>query len=193
MNQLSAINAALLALGRNKISSLEDTSVEAQVAGALYEIAYASALSGFRWSFAQATTIQLSPSPLPTADGYDVYPLPAGWFSVVRLFLDSGDPVPFRLEAGAVVTLSEVPAGRKLFAQCTRRVEEGLLPPYFEALFISTLITWLALPLTEDANLKIAWEVTVKQAREDAIWMDASSGGRKSFLNVGQLNMVAGR
>lgn len=194
MNQAEIVNASLTLLARNPIGALTDASTEARVATTLYETVYALALSGFRWSFASTSTAQLSKSPLGTADGFDVYPLPAGWFALTRVYLSStGANVSYKLEDGALVTLEDVSDADSLHVEYTRRVDEGLLPGYFTAFFVQLLAAWMALPLTESPSVKDTWEEGAEKQKKDAQWVDASSAGARRFGAVSQCTMVSGR
>lgn len=194
MNQIEHINAALRLLARNTISGLTDTTAEARVASAIYKPAISECLSGYPWSFAKVTTAQLSASPGETPDEHEVYPLPADWLMITRVYEGpDGGEVQYELKGNSLVLDYDVGNEQGLYVDYLAQPNEGLLPPYFSPYLIKTLAAWMALPLTENNTLAETHAAMAARARKTATYSDAISAGQTYLAGEEEYSMIAGR
>lgn len=194
MNKEGIINASLRLLARNTISGLTDSTAEARVATALYDVIYDECLSGHPWSFAKLTTAQLSASPNETPDEREVYPLPAGWLMLTKVYEgdSSGTEVPYEVKGNSVVTDWDV-SSSGLYVDYIKRPSEGLLPGYFTAYLVKALAAGFALPLTENNSIAENWAAQAEKSRRTAVYNDTVASGHKRLADEDEYSLIAGR
>lgn len=194
MNQIEFINAALRVIGRNRISGLTDATAEARVASDVYDTAYAEALSGYSWSFTKVFTARLSKSAAETPDKRELYPMPAGWFSITGVFEGStGKELTYELVGNELAMDVDVDTTNGIYAQYLKRPDEGLLPPYFHGYFVAVLASWFALPLTENEDIASVWVNKASSSKIDAQFADVSAAGTKRLAKHDEYTMISGR
>jgi len=148
LNSIELCSSALLKLGADSISSFEDGTAEAKVAGRLYPLVRDAMLCAHPWSFAtkKAELARLSVSP-PTDFAY-AYQLPNDFLKA----LSAGDAVRGQ---GLVYQI----VGRQLHSDAETVVlsylfqpSEGDLPAYFVPALVTRLAAEFCLPLTENTS-----------------------------------------
>ncbi len=159
LSDVALCTRALIRIGAAPISSFEDNTAEAEVAGALYEPTRDGLLSAYPWSFA---TTQRTLTPLvdaPTADYDYAYQLPSDFLRSISVGQSGrGRGLEFRIH------------GRELHANVDSIVlsyiylpSEGTMPPFFEQCLIAYLSAEFCLPLTESSTRA---ELLFKQAED---------------------------
>jgi len=177
LTALALCARALLALGAQPISSLDDGSAEAEIAANLYPGTRDALLARHPWSFATGQCSLARLAAQPVADFLYAYALPADFLRV----LSAGPPrrgrgldyrlLEHRLHSNAAeVTLTY------LF-----RPDESTFPPHFAAALAARLAADFCTPLTEntartqqlmalaETELRIAKSIDSQQAPPRAI------------------------
>lgn len=178
-SEVSIANQALLLLGANQITSLDDPVTPAQVAKAFYESARDELLQDHQWNFAvRRAALVLIPDPAPPADPIPLYgfanafQLPPGgneneppycirvidtsadttWPLPVFLVFGEGPwstPARWQIEGRTLVTDAEAISIRYI----GRITDPVLFPPAFDKALVYALAAKMAYPLKVDVNL----------------------------------------
>lgn len=169
---------ALLKIGANTISSFDEGTVEAEVAGNLYDSARDTVLSAHPWSFAtgQTTLGKLDASPL--ADFDHAYQLPTDFLRALSLgetSLETGRGAPYRIHERRIHTNTDGVILTYIF-----RPDESTFPPFFDTALIARLAADFCMPLTENT------------ARTDALFKMAEIEFRRAKLTDSQQQTPVG-
>jgi len=148
LSNVELSSAALVKLGAASISSFNDGTAEADVAGTLYDIVRDGLLGVHPWSFAtaHAELVQLPSSPL--TDFEYAFELPADFIKA----LSAGDDCRGR---GAVYQIigQEVHTNyEELTLTYIKQADEAGFPSYFVSALVNRLAAEFCLPLTENAS-----------------------------------------
>lgn len=168
---LSLSRQALIKVGASPITSLQDGSLEARVADALYPSLRDALLSEHPWSFA-STTVTLDrhvtdqgkaidahdalprtlPRTLPRA--LPRYALPKDFLralscarSLSSAQSGNSSPIPYQIIGKFIHADSS-----QLFLSYIRRIDEIDFPPFFQHVLIERLTAEFCLPLTENSS-----------------------------------------
>ena len=141
-------SAALVKLGAAGISSFNDGTTEADVAGTLYDIVRDGLLGLHPWSFATAHA-QLTQLPTPPVTDFDyAFELPADFIKTIS----AGDE-----ERGRGIVYQII--GKELHSNYEdvtltyiKQAAEADFPAYFVSALINRLAAEFCLPLTENAS-----------------------------------------
>lgn len=148
---LSAIefcNRALITLGAQPVASLEDATVEAEVARNLYPSLRDALLSSHPWRFA---TMQASLPRLPQAPAADygsAFQLPPDFLRALSAGVpERGRGLNYRISGRRLEADAEALTLTYVF-----RPDESSFPPFFDLALIARLAAEFCLPLTESTS-----------------------------------------
>ena len=147
LTDLQLCSKALILCGANTISSFDEGTVEAEIAGTLYASTRDALLSAHRWQFCTAQHRLNKRADRPVADYRFAYQLPNDFLAVISLG-DAARPQG----AGATYRIMEARIETDLdgaILTYTFRADERRYPPYFSQALISALAAAFALPITE--------------------------------------------
>lgn len=161
---IALCSRALLKTGCRSITSFDEGTAEAEVAGNLYESVRDALLSAYPWRFAtaQATLPRLEATPV--ADYAYAYQLPADFLRAMSAGAGRGRGLDYRIhERRLHANASEV-----VLTYIFRPLETEF-PPFFDQVLIARLAAEFCIPLTDstsrsEALLRVA-ESEFKQAR----------------------------
>ncbi|MBN2751930.1 MAG: hypothetical protein JXQ84_04405, partial [Rhodospirillaceae bacterium] len=139
---------ALRAIGCEPITSFDDGSAEAEVAGMLYGSVCDAVLSSYPWSFATAQRSLAAVTAVPVADFAYAYPLPDDFLralSVGYASAASGRGVVYRIHERRIHSDASGVVLTYIF-----RPDPRTFPPFFDQALISRLAAEFCLPLTEN-------------------------------------------
>ena len=148
LSSIELCSQALLKIGASTISSFEDGTAEAEIAGGLYPLIRDAQLSAHPWSFAtaQASLPRLVSEPL--ADFDHAFQLPGDFLKAIS----AGQP-------GVGRGLTYRVSGQRLHASTDEvvltyvyRPAEGDFPPFFSQTLVARLAAEFCLPLTENTS-----------------------------------------
>ena len=153
---------ALLKIGANTISSFDEGTVEAEVAGNLYDSARDTVLSAHPWSFAtgQTTLGKLAASPL--ADFDHAYQLPTDFLRVLSLgetSLETGRGAPYRIHERRIHTNADGVTRPTFSDQMKARFA------FFDTALIARLAADFCMPLTENTALDALFKMAEMEFR----------------------------
>lgn len=156
LTSIALCSRALLKTGCRSITSFDDGTAEAEVAGNLYESIRDALLSAYPWSFAtaQATLPRLEAEPV--ADYAYAYQLPADFLRALSAGAGRGRGLDYRIHERRLHTNATEVVLTYIF-----RPLESEFPPFFDQVLIARLAAEFCIPLTDsttrsDALLKVA-------------------------------------
>ncbi|TCS61689.1 hypothetical protein [Varunaivibrio sulfuroxidans] len=147
-SSIALCSRALLKLGANTIASFDEGTVEAEIAGNLYQPVRDGLLSAYPWSFAtgQVTLARLNAQPI--ADFAYAYQLPADFVRVLSAGSGGrGRGVSYRISERRLHTDAQEVVLTYLF-----RPAESEFPPFFNLALIARLAAEFCIPLTESTS-----------------------------------------
>ena len=148
LSDVALATRALIRLGAEPISSFEDSTAEAEIAGALYAPARDMLLSSYPWSFA---TGQVALTPLmtdPIADFQYAYQLPSDFLRALSAGQGlRGRGLDFRIARNQLHTNASSVVLTYIFLP-----DESEFPAYFDAALIARLSAEFCIPLTENTS-----------------------------------------
>lgn len=164
LTSIALCSRALLKTGCRSLTSFDDGTAEAEVAGNLYPSVRDALLSSYPWSFAtaQATLPRLVATPV--ADYAYAYQLPADFLRALSAGTGRGRGLDYRIQENRLHTNATEVVLTYIF-----RPAEQEFPPFFDQALIARLAAEFCVPLTDstsrtEALLKIA-DSEFKQAR----------------------------
>lgn len=148
LSDIALASRALIRLGSAPITSFEDSTAQAEIAGALYAPVRDGLLSSYAWNFAttQAELTKLQSGPL--ADYQNAFQLPNDFLRAL-----SAGPGPksrglrYRLSGDQLHTNAE-----KVLLTYIYRPAEETFPPYFDQALIARLSAEFTIPVTENTS-----------------------------------------
>lgn len=163
MDDVTICNMALSHIGKDTISLLTESSVQAEACNTFYETSRDAALEAVDWNFARhriglAKLVEAAP------DGWTfAYAYPANCVRILRLGHPLRRPrVPYRFEVALnnagdeKVVLADVEGAKAVY---TRRItNENLFPPMFVEMFAYKLASAIAIPLTRSPEIAESME-----------------------------------
>ncbi|KAA5605412.1 hypothetical protein F1188_10940 [Roseospira marina] len=148
LSAVALCSRALIAIGAGPLTSLDDGTAEAQVAGALYPGVRDALLSAHPWTFATAQTALARLSEVPAADFAHAYRLPGNHLRTLSAGAGgSGRGLVYRQAEARLWTDAPAVTLTYIF-----RPDESAFPaPFVEAL-AARLAAAFCLPLTESTS-----------------------------------------
>lgn len=148
---LSAVElcaTALLKIGAQPITTLEDDSAEAACARRLYPLTRDALLSVHPWSFTLAQARLVPAGDIPIADFAHGFDLPVDHLRTISVGVGGRSRgLVYRIQGRRILTdATEVVLGYQ------RRVDESELPPFFMPLLVTRLAAEFCIPLTEGSS-----------------------------------------
>ncbi len=147
-NAINLCSTALLKLGAQSISSFEEGTVEAEVAGRLYPMVRDALLSSYPWSFAVGHQKLNRLASAPLVDFQYSYALPNDFLRIISAGCGTkGSGIEYRIFENRLHTnVSEVNL------TYIRRPEEESFPAFFYDALSAKLAAEFCLPLTENSS-----------------------------------------
>lgn len=164
LTSIALCSRALLKTGCRSITSFEDGTAEAEVAGNLYPSVRDALLSSYPWSFATAQTSLSRLVATPVADYEHAYQLPADFLRALSAGAGRGRGLDYRIHENRLHTNATEVVLTYIF-----RPDEGEFPPFFDQALIARLAAEFCVPLTDstsrtEALMKVA-EGEFRQSR----------------------------
>lgn len=139
---------ALIRIGAHPITSFQDGTAAAEIAGALYNASRDALISSYAWSFASAQQALTRLEGEPLADYRYAYALPNDFLRAVSAGNGArGRGISYRIARGQLHTDSEAVTLSYVF-----RPDESEFPPYFDTALIAQLAAEFCIPLTENTS-----------------------------------------
>ena len=162
-------NRALIKIGADTITSLDEQTKEARLCNTLYDMIRKELLRSHPWNFAIKRLVLAADLTVPEF-GYDwQYPLPTDCLRILHMY-DSG--YPFKVEGRFLLT-DEVQVAAVYIANITDTEQ-------FDALFVSLLVCRLAVEMgysiTGATFIAQGLKEELAQLRKDAKLFDAQEG-----------------
>lgn len=145
---ISICSKALLKIGASGITSFEDGTAEAEVAGSLYPYIRDALISSYPWSFALAQTKLARLDETPVADFSYAYLLPSDFLRIVSAGCgNKSRGLSYRIVRECLY--SNLP---QINLTYLRRPDEDSFPAYFCEALINKLAYEFCIPLTESST-----------------------------------------
>lgn len=148
LSDIALASRALIRIGANPITSFEDDTAEAEIAGALFGPVRDALLSAYAWSFAtgQAELTQLVTAPL--ADFEFAYQLPNDFLRALSAGTGPrGRGLDYRIFRNTLHTNASIVLLTYIF-----QPDEEEFPPFFDQALIARLAAEFCIPLTENTS-----------------------------------------
>lgn len=174
---VSVVNGALLRLGLDPISRLDDGTAEAAVASTLYEVTRDSALAGYAWTWA-SKTVELSALAAPAAPEPWIYwhQLPADFIGLHEVVTPGVAPHFDMMAENRIAANVE-----GLTIKYVYRVDEAQQPAYFRELVSLRLAVAMNPALVRDNGQLQIHDQQARRAWSMACFNDASSTGLQTL------------
>jgi hypothetical protein len=138
---VSICQQALVMIGAEPISSLDDDTTEGVACRTLYEPTARDELSQYRWRFATGMEQMSRLADTPATKWSAAYQVPPNCLVLSTVYVN-GNPIRFdRYEDNVYCDASETD---EVFAEGIYRVDEQFWPPYFERLMVYRMASQLA-------------------------------------------------
>ena len=173
-SDVKLISSALLLLGDKATNSLgSDAPNSVQGAKVLYDIYYPVILSERVWSFALKSAPLSMINGAPKVDGWSyAYELPEDYLLISHLQPDR----QFKIHGTYLYTnLNNTDVNHPPTLFYTYKVDEGILPSYFEGYLVERLASLFAMKITNEPSIAQMWAQSAEQRKKDAITLDSQS------------------
>jgi hypothetical protein len=166
LTDVALCSRALIRIGAAPITSFDDGTAEAEIAGALFGPVRDALLSAYAWSFASGQVALEELETPPIADYSNAFELPEDFLRALSAGNGSrGRGLNYRIAKGALHTNADEVILTYIF-----RPEEESFPPYFDQALITRLAAEFTIPVTENTGraetlYKIA-DVEYQRARQ---------------------------
>lgn len=182
LSDIALASRALIRLGAAPITSFNDGTAQAEIAGALYGPARDALISSYAWNFAttQSELTQLVSSPL--ADYKNAFQMPNDFLRVLSAgHGPKSRGLTYRLSRDQLHTDSE-----KVLLTYVFRPEEETFPAYFDQALIARLAAEFTIPVTENTSRAEAMYRLARDEYEKARQIDAQQDtpGRIKGFNL---------
>ena len=148
LTDIALCSRALIRLGAAPITSFNDGTAEAEIAGALYAPVRDALLSAYGWSFASGQAQLTRLADPPAADYQYAYALPEDFLRALSAGTGGrGRGLEYRLARSALHTDAEDVLLSYIF-----RPDEAEFPPYFDSILIARLSAEFCIPVTESTS-----------------------------------------
>lgn len=159
LTSIALCSRALLKTGCRSLTSFEEGTAEAEVAGNLYPSIRDALLSSHPWSFATAQTALGRLEGQPLADYAYAYQLPAGFLRALSAGVGRGRGLDYRIHERRLHTDAPAVVLTYIF-----RPEETEFPPFFDQALIARLAAEFCIPLTDSTSRS---EMLAKAAEDE--------------------------
>lgn len=157
---LDIINSALNLIGANEISSLDEGSREANVAGVMYDDIYESELAAHPWGFAKAKVLLAQLTSTPLNEWEYAYQLPT---DLIRL-LNTNSTQDYEILEDKLYSNENT-----VEIEYITRIDESKLPKWFKVSVMYRLASDMCVAITSNRtlaeSLDAAYQVRTKNAR----------------------------
>ena len=173
MTDIEICTAALGFLGTAGITSLDDDTDEARACKAFYSVTRDQVLEERIWTFAKAQYILVPAQDKPAFTWANRFLVPGEVVRIHRVDDGSGDfRVPYDIHGKFIVSDAE-----KLYVTAVRReIDTSLYSPTFTSALVLRLAATLAIPLSENRQLKIDLMQEYQATIKEASGLDGSQG-----------------
>jgi hypothetical protein len=167
-SSIALCSRALLKTGCRSITSFDDGTAEAEVAGNLYESVRDALLSAYPWRFATAQATLPRLEAVPVADYAYAYQLPADFLRAMSAGAGRGRGLDYRIhERRLHANASEV-----VLTYIFRPLETEF-PPFFDQVLIARLAAEFCIPLTDSTSRSEALSRVAESEFRQARTIDA--------------------
>lgn len=168
-SKISIVNMALVKLGADPLTSLEEDNDRAVLAEQLYESTRDAVLEAAPWRFA-TKRVELAKSATDPAFGFDSqFALPS---DSLRILETDNNRIPWQIENGFLMTNRGSVKVRYIF----RVVDENKFSPLFIEAFAERLAAEFAMGVTGKPNLKQLHQDLSDKKVKEARTMDSQAG-----------------
>lgn len=171
-SKIKVMNAALAALGVNKITSFLDNSIAARTGNALFDDMVEAALSGYPWRFAR-DRVKLAQVPDPAPPPWETVWKLSGQALTIHAIYEGSQQVMFDRFGDKIVTMTPPNSPDEIWAEITSPVSPDLWAGYFRQAFIFSLAARLAIPVTQSEQLAMYYTQEAETAMARAKSRDA--------------------
>lgn len=154
----------MVLIGANPISSFSENT-EGVIASALYESTYSSLLASHRWRFATKQTLLSRLTETPQNSYTYQYQLPSNLLTVIK----TENMEDYEMYGDKIYSNSP-----SLSIDYIYRVDETLLPPYFEKTLEFLLAAQFAVPITDNTQRGALYETLYEKQLRRAKNIDSS-------------------
>ncbi len=169
LSDIALVSRALIRLGAAPISSFEDGTAGAEIAGALYAPVRDSLLSAYAWNFATGQIALTKLETPPQADFLHAFQLPLDFLRAMSAGCGGrGRGLVYRISGHQLHTNSDT-----VMLTYVYRPEEGTFPPYFDTALIARLSAEFTIPVTENTSRAETMFRLAEQEFEKARQIDA--------------------
>ncbi|MFN0101167.1 MAG: hypothetical protein ACKV2U_03640 [Bryobacteraceae bacterium] len=175
-SNVSIVNAALIKVGEDVITSLSDDSKPARVANAIFEDTRDALLAAHPWNFALAEAALAAHATSPTWTHTYRFPLPESpskCLRVLRIEDDDADAVSWKVVGRFIYTDEGAPLNILYIAQIT---DPGQFPPLFAELLSAKLAAELAESLKASGTMTQTMQELYHIKLAEARMADAQEG-----------------
>ena len=145
---ISLASTALIRIGAAPITSFEDGTARAEIAGALYGPTRDALLSAYAWNFATGQTSLVKLSTPPLADFANAFQVPNNFLRALSAGTGPRSRgIEYRLSTDQLHTNSETAVLTYIF-----RPDEQTFPAYFNQALIARLSAEFTIPVTENTS-----------------------------------------
>lgn len=191
INSIKICNMAILHVGGNKISSLNDNSVEARVCEVHYEAARDKVLADRDWTFAVARA-EVAENAITPVFGYQgSFTLPADCLRVIEVFesaetfKNSSNPLDWEREENNISADTK----GSVFIRYIKRIDT---PARYSAGFVDALSHYLAyklaVPLAQNKGLQDSLMNLYLRSLKDAANADGMQGRSRKIRSSSLIN-----
>lgn len=170
--KIDLVNSALILVGDNPITSLNDATTQALVANTILEDVIEAELFETRWRFATETTETSLISSKTHPTGLGIFQIPSGTVRVWNV-LERGKSILGEWEMEGDKLLVDADANSVISIERTVEPNVGLWPPHFRMAVIHSLASMFALGLTENEDKSKMLSMVGDQYRRKARAQDA--------------------
>lgn len=150
-SEVQICNLALVHIGANRISTLNDTSVEARECNAIYAILRDEVLESFPWAFARSRAELSQDAEAPAFQYAYSYILPSDCLMPLSIYEGDTTPVPYVVEGRNLLTDSEAVSLRYI----KKVTDPALFPPSFIACLSQRMAVDLAMSIAKSSALSL--------------------------------------
>lgn len=159
LSSIALCARALLKIGCRSITSFDEGTAEAEVAGNLYEPVRDAILSSNPWTFATAQTTLPRLEAVPIADYDYAYQLPTDFLRALSAGAGRGRGLDYRIHERRLHTHASEVVLTYIF-----RPLESEFPPFFDQALITRLAAEFCIPLTDSTSRS---EALLKNAEKE--------------------------
>ena len=160
LSDIGLCSRALVRIGASPISSFDDGTAEAEIAGSLFSSVRDSLLSAYPWTFATGQVALTKLSEAPIADYQNAFQLPNDFLRAISIGSnDRGRGGRYRIYRGVLHSDLDEVTLTYIF-----RPEEEEFPSFFDMALISRLSAEFCIPVTESTSrAKTLFDVSAQE------------------------------